>query len=79
MSFILVEEFRRHVGALLHRFLGIYLVDFSLSDESCHAKINYLHIVVVANEDVIRFQVHNLDVGFSQGLDLVTELQLEGS
>ena len=76
---MLVEQFRRHVGARLHHYLCVHLVDFTLSDESCHAKVNYLNIIVVPNEDVICLQVHNLDVGFSQGLDLVTELQLDGS
>ena len=77
MCFILVEQLRCHVGAYLPCFLCFYCIDSCLSDKSRHAKVDNPHIVVVAKENVICFQINNLDVCVSQGLDLVTKLQLE--
>ena len=77
VCFILVEQLRCHVGAHLPCFLCVYSVDSGLSDKSRHAQVDYPHIIVVTKENVVRFKINNLDVCVSQGLDLVTKLQLE--
>ena len=74
---MLVEQLRSHVGGPLHCCFWINQVDFSLPDKARHAKVYYFHSIVVSKEDVICFEVDNLNVCIPQGLDLVTKLQLE--